>query len=122
MDRYPGTQVAVRAFSTVAPADLDRADRASALATASSIAFLNDVSRQRVVPLWAIASPTRRPRHARSPWRPTATPVGVGASRHGVGLLWPTLLLRQERGRQTRGAVASGADRDGAAGMPGTMR
>src|SRR5439155_17868851 len=44
--------------------------------------------------------------------RPNACPAAGGASRDGVGLLTPVLLLRQEGGHQLRPIVASGEDDD----------
>ena len=59
----------------------------------------------RAVYLARLLSSSRRPSAVRSDWRPNASSAAGGASRDGLGLLTPTLLLRRERGHQ------AGADR-----------
>jgi hypothetical protein len=62
----------------------------------------------------------------RSQWRPNACPAAGGASRDGVGLLTPALLLRQEAGTGLRPILASGVDEEqalrGAASEPSSRR
>jgi hypothetical protein len=49
------------------------------------------------------------------PWRPSASPAAGDASRGGVSLLTPALLLRRERGHQARAFRGFRSGRDAAA-------